>query len=251
MGVRERQERDKELLRERILDAARELFVAEGYRNVSIRKVAEKVEYSPAALYSYFPSKDDLFFALAEEGFRKLFEYTNDPSVMTGDPLNSIRQGFLRYYQFSRQHPEYFDLMFVDRSVPKISHEWERFSFVQQMIDEVRAVITRGIDAGVFPADTDADVAFHILWAAVHGPATVAVCDRLAPDEDPDALARDTLEAAIAGLRAGIRTTFTPSQCHSPGDGGIHGESVAKSAGKTVETKAEKHVAKKVEKSDA
>jgi AcrR family transcriptional regulator len=216
MGLKERQERDREELRGRILDAARELFVAEGYRNVSIRKIAEKVEYSPAALYSYFPSKDDVFFALAEEGFRKLFEFTNDPSVTTGDPLNAIRQGFLRYYQFSRAHPEYFDLMFVDRSVPKISHEWERFAFVQQMIDEVRAVIQRGIDAGLFPPDTDPDVAFHILWAAIHGPATVAVCDRLAPDENPDALAHDTLEAAIAGLRAGIRTTFTPSKCHSP-----------------------------------
>jgi AcrR family transcriptional regulator len=216
MGLKERQERDREQLRGRILDAARELFVAEGYRNVSIRKIAEKVEYSPAALYSYFPNKDAMFFALAEEGFRKLFEFTNDPAVTTAEPLSAIRNGFLRYYQFSREHPEYFDLMFVDRSVPKISREWERFGFVQQMIDEVRAVIKRGIDAGLFPSDTNEDVAFHILWAAVHGPATVAVCDRLAPDEDPDALARDTLEAAIAGLRAGIRTTFTPSRCQSP-----------------------------------
>ena len=216
MGVKERQERDKEQLRASILDAARELFVAEGYRNVSIRKIAEKVEYSPAALYSYFPSKDDLFFALAAEGFRKLFEFTNDPAVFTApDPLAAIRQGFLRYYQFSREHPEYFDLMFVDRSVPKISQQWEGFQFVEQMIDEVRALIQRAVDAGLFPADTNPDVAFHILWAAVHGPATIAVCDRLAPDEDPDALARDTLEAAIAGLRAGIRTTFTPSKCHT------------------------------------
>jgi hypothetical protein len=91
------------------------------------------------------------------------------------------------------------------------------------MLDEVRALIQRGIDAGLFPSDTDSDVAFHILWAAVHGPATIAVCDRLAPDENPDALARDTLEAAIAGLRAGIRTTFTPSQCHTD-RGGVHGE---------------------------
>ena len=106
MGVKERQERDREQVRSRILDAARELFVAEGYRNVSIRKIAEKVEYSPAALYSYFPSKDDLFFALAEEGFRKLFEFTNDPAATTGDPLTAIRHGFLRYYQFSRAHPE-------------------------------------------------------------------------------------------------------------------------------------------------
>ena len=110
-------------------------------------------------------------------------------------------------------------------------------------IDEVRSVIKRGIDAGLFPSDTDSDVAFHILWAAVHGAATIAVCDRLAPDENPDALAHDTLEAAIAGLRAGIRTTFTPSQCHSPTAGGVHGEK--------VEKKVEKNVDKKVEKSDA
>lgn len=224
MGVKERQERDREELRQSILDAAQELFVAEGYRNVSIRKIAEKVEYSPAALYSYFPSKDDLFFALAEEGFRKLFAFTNDPAAMSGDPLSAIRDGFLRYHQFSRKHPEYFELMFVDRSVPKIGREWERFGFVQQMIGEVVAVIQRGIDQGVFPAGTNAQVAFHLLWCAVHGAATAAVCDRLAPDEDPDALARDTLEACIAGLRAGVATTFTPSPCHSDPGNDLHVE---------------------------
>ena len=68
MGIKERQERDREAVRRSILDAARELFVSEGYQNVSIRKVAERIEYSPAAIYSYFPSKDDIFFALAEDG---------------------------------------------------------------------------------------------------------------------------------------------------------------------------------------
>lgn len=214
MGVKERQEREREEVRRKILDAASELFVTEGYRNVSIRKVAEKVEYSPAALYSYFPSKDDLFFALAEEGFRKLFEFTNEQRVFEGDPLEWIREGFLRYYRFSRLHPQYFELMFVDRTVPRIGRDWERFAFVTQMIGEVCDVIKRAIDAGYFPKDLDAEVAFHILWAAIHGPATTALCERLAPDEDPDALARDTLEAAIAGLRAGVHTTFKASQCH-------------------------------------
>ena len=72
MGIKERQERDREAVRRAILDAARELFVSEGYQNVSIRKIAERIEYSPAAIYGYFPSKDDIFFALAEEGFRLL-----------------------------------------------------------------------------------------------------------------------------------------------------------------------------------
>ena len=214
MGVKERQEREREEVRKKILDAASELFVAEGYRNVSIRKVAEKVEYSPAALYSYFPSKDDLFFALAEEGFRKLFEFTNAQREFEGDPLDWIREGFLRYYRFSRLQPHYFELMFVDRTVPRIGHDWARFGFVTQMIGEICEVIRRAVDAGYFPKNTDAEVAFHILWAAIHGPATTALCERLAPDEDPDALARDTLEAAIAGLRAGIHTTFKVSQCH-------------------------------------
>src|SRR3954464_6495000 len=72
MGIKERQERDREAVHRAILDAARELFTAEGYHNVSIRKIAERIEYSPAAIYSYFPSKDDIFFALAEEGFHLL-----------------------------------------------------------------------------------------------------------------------------------------------------------------------------------
>ena len=73
MGVKERHEREREATGRAILDAARDLFVAEGYQNVSIRKIAERIEYSPAAIYSYFPSKDDIFLALAEEGFRMLF----------------------------------------------------------------------------------------------------------------------------------------------------------------------------------
>src|SRR5829696_5407809 len=74
LGVKERQERERVATSRAILDAARELFVAEGYQNVSIRKIAEKIEYSPAAIYSYFPSKDDIFLALAEEGFHLLFQ---------------------------------------------------------------------------------------------------------------------------------------------------------------------------------
>jgi hypothetical protein len=72
------------------------------------------------------------------------------------------------------------------------------------------------VDAGVFPPLTDPETAFHILWAAVHGPAVAALCQRLAPDEDPAALARDTLEAALTGLQSGIKTTFKPSPCHEP-----------------------------------
>ena len=50
MGTKERRAREKEQLRRQIIDAARELFVSEGYANVSMRKIADKIEYSPTVI---------------------------------------------------------------------------------------------------------------------------------------------------------------------------------------------------------
>ncbi|MFL6279194.1 MAG: TetR/AcrR family transcriptional regulator [Vicinamibacterales bacterium] len=211
MGVKERQEREREAVARAILDAARELFVAEGYRNVSIRKIAEKIEYSPAAIYGYFESKDDIFLALAEEGFRMLFAPGQEPPAL--DPIEKIRAGFWRLYEFSKAHPEYYALMFLDRSVPPISNDWQRFGFVHELKGRFAAHIQSVIDAGLLHRDTKADAAFRILMAAIHGVAAMRLCGRLGPREDADALARDTLEAALTGLRTGISHTFHPEPC--------------------------------------
>ena len=211
MGVKERHEREREAVARAILDAARDLFVAEGYRNVSIRKIAEKIEYSPAAIYSYFPSKDDIFLALAEEGFRILFACPDQAPA--ADPVDELRSGLWRLYEFSKDHPEYFALMFLDRSVPRISQDWQRFGFVREMKQRMSALIQTVIDAGFFPAGTSADAVFRILMAAIHGVAVLRLCERLAPGEDADALARATLEAAMAGLRTGIPDAFRAAGC--------------------------------------
>ncbi len=211
MGVKERQEREREAVARGILDAARELFVAEGYQNVSIRKIAERIEYSPAAIYGYFASKDDIFFALAEEGFRLLFacEEAAEPEPTARE---HSRRRSSRFYEFSRTHPEYFALMFVDRSVPRISQDWARFGFVREMRETMAAGIQRAIDSGAFPVGTDPESVFRILMSAVHGVAVLRLCERLAPGDDADALARDTLEAALAGLRAGITHHLPPRE---------------------------------------
>ena len=209
MGIRERHDRERQAVRHAILDAARDLFVTEGYRNVSIRKIAERIEYSPAAIYSYFPSKDAIFFALAEEGFRRLDAQVR--SVLHGnDPLDEMRACWWAYYEFSKDHREFFELMFVDRAVPQISEQWTGLAFVHQMLEFAAARIQRCIDAGIFHKDTNAEVAMHLIWGALTGPAVIGSGCRLAPGEDPDALARDVLEVVIAGLKAGSTTTFKP-----------------------------------------
>src|SRR5215213_10195969 len=117
MGIKERQERDRNAIRQAILTAARDLFVTEGYRNVSMRKIAERIEYSPAAIYGYFPSKDSIFFALAEEGFRLLADRAGRAVAGLSDPLERLHQGLWAFYEFSKEHAQYFELMFTDRSV--------------------------------------------------------------------------------------------------------------------------------------
>ena len=219
MGIKERQERDRESVRRAILDAARDLFVRDGFEHVSIRKIAELIEYSPAAIYGYFPSKDDIFFALAEEGFQLLSD--GEPVYPPGgrpdpvSPLDGVRDIFWRFYVFSREHPQYFALMFVDRSVPRISREHERFAFAretkQALINHVEAAVV----AGVLPATVPPRVMFRILTSALIGIAVTRLSDRLTPGEDADALARDVIEVTLAGLRSVPLIHSTSVSCES------------------------------------
>jgi AcrR family transcriptional regulator len=213
MGIKERQDRERTAVRQAILEAARDLFTSEGYRNVSIRKIAERIEYSPAAIYSYFPSKDDIFFALAEEGFRRLDAKIRSLTI-TGDPLEDVRNCWWAYYEFSKEQREFFELMFVDRSVPQITEQWAGMALVHEMLAIAASRIQQCVDAGIFAPGTDAVVAMHLVWGALTGPCVIGNGCRLAPGEDPDALARDVLELLIAGLKVGSRMSFVPCSSH-------------------------------------
>jgi AcrR family transcriptional regulator len=219
MGIEERRDRERQAVTDSILDAARELFLAEGYQSVSIRKIAERIEYSPAAIYSYYPSKDDIFLALAKEGFHRLDAKVR-AAMVSGDPLENVRSCWWAFYEFAKEQPEYFLLMFVDRSVPRITQQWDGFEFLQQMLGNAVAAIQLAIDAGAFPRSLSPDAAMHMLWAGLIGPAVVGIRHRLASGEDYDALARDVLNITIAGLQSGIATSFVSCKCAEEGIAG-------------------------------
>jgi AcrR family transcriptional regulator len=207
MGIKERHERERETVRRAILDAARGLFTAEGYRHVSMRKIAERIEYSPAALYSYFPSKDDIFFALAEEGFERLYAMGQQaPSGPT--PLDTVRSQLQTVYAFSVESPEHFSLMFLDRSVPRIRQHYERFPHLAEMRSNLAGTLVSCIEGGQLPSGTVPLAALKLLLNAVVGAAVTRLCDRLGPGEDGEALAHDAIELTLAGLRSGVPLRF-------------------------------------------
>ncbi|MFN7914675.1 MAG: TetR/AcrR family transcriptional regulator [Vicinamibacterales bacterium] len=213
MGIKERQERDREAVRRSILDAARELFVSEGFEQVSMRKIAERVEYSPAAIYGYFPSKDDIFFALAEDGFRLM--YGDQQSLDALDelpPLERVRRLFWRFYAFSCEHPQYFSLMFVDRSVPRIGREYERLRFAREGKQLLLGHIAAAVETGDLPPTTSPEAVLHVVSCGLVGVAAMRLSDRM-PAEMADALARDVLAVTLAGLRVAPPAHFISAAC--------------------------------------
>jgi AcrR family transcriptional regulator len=195
------------------------LFVADGYAQVSMRNIAAKVDYSPAAIYSYFASKDDIFHALAEEGFRLLgAAHTTEPP--SADPLDDIRLAPWNLYEFSKRQPQYFALVFLDRRVPRIAKDSEQFAFMVEIKNSIRTRMQRCVDAGLFPSALDVDVALRLILAPVMGLALLRLSGRLMPHEDADALVRDAIETTIAGLRAGAATHARGTTPEAPNGGG-------------------------------
>jgi AcrR family transcriptional regulator len=219
MGIKQRHERDREAVRRAILDAARDLFVSEGYQNVSLRKIAERIEYSPAAIYGYFAGKDDIFFALAEEGFRLLGEPQRAEAAdvqRSLSPLDRLRGIFWHFYEFSRQHPQYFLLMFVDHSVPRISREYERFAFAREIKGHFVAEIQACVEEQLLPGTVEPYVVLRLIMMGLIGVAMMRLSDRLGPSENADLLAEDMLNVILAGLRSGVTVKSTGTVGHAP-----------------------------------
>lgn len=172
MGVLERREREKTELREKILNAARELFLSEGYDGVSMRKVAEKIEYSPTAIYLYFADKEELFHELCQEDFARLASIFQERGV-SSDPLERIRQIGHLYVEFGVKFPNHYRLMFMTPHPSSGLHEsdlqrkgnpeLDAYAFLNQTVQE--AILAGSFREGL----TDPDLISQTLWAAIHG----------------------------------------------------------------------------------
>src|SRR5256884_9012086 len=91
MGVRERRARQTKYLRQEILDAASELFVRDGYEDESMRRIADKIEYSPTAIYIYFKDKAELLEQVCKETFSKLVQRLGKIMEQPGDPVERLK----------------------------------------------------------------------------------------------------------------------------------------------------------------
>jgi AcrR family transcriptional regulator len=172
MGVKERREREKSETRDKILDAARELFVTEGYEGVSMRRVAEKIEYSPTAIYVHFTDKNELFHELCRQDFARLQEVMQSAD-MPPDPIERLRQIGRSYIQFGMRFPNHYVFMFMTPHLPQEPDEEDREIMGNPEKDAyamLKWAVQEAIDAGCFGNEVqDAELVSQTLWASVHG----------------------------------------------------------------------------------
>src|SRR5258705_10796787 len=105
MGVKERRARQKKFLRQEILDAASELFVRDGYENVSMRRIADKIEYSPTTIYIYFKDKAELLEQVCKGTFARLVQRLTKIMEQPGDPVRRLKQELIAYRQLALETP--------------------------------------------------------------------------------------------------------------------------------------------------
>lgn len=178
MGIAERREREKQELREKILDKARDILIRDGQDNLSIRNIASAAEYSPATIYLYFKDKDEIVYELMEMGFALMVQDL-EPAFAEPDPVERIRIIGQGYVSFGLKNPEWYEIMFNApqpiQHLEKCQAEWGRgislFEFLvetcQLVIDQRRTYVN---EARLF--------ALH-LWSAVHGLVNLAQSQRL------------------------------------------------------------------------
>jgi AcrR family transcriptional regulator len=184
MGVKERREREKSETRDKILDAARELFVTEGYEGVSMRKVADRIEYSPTAIYVHFADKNELFRELCHQDYARLAEVFQS-SVMSTEPLERLKQIGAIYIDFGMRYPNHYKFMFMTPHPPHEPDEVDREMIGNPEMDAyafLKWAVQQAIDAGCLrPEVRDAEVVSQTLWASVHG----VISLHIAKGDDP------------------------------------------------------------------
>ena len=209
MGPKERRIREREEVRTLILDAARELFANEGYEAVTMRRIADKIEYSATAIYFHFKDKETLLNDLCQQDF-----YTLAQEFMaiaeTPDPIARLRATGQAYVRFAMNYPNHYRLMFMTPH-PAVKHaedlvqpgnpQSDAYAFLLQILRDA-------IDQGRIRPDLhDLELLGQTIWAGVHGVASlhIAKCnDGWVDWRTIEARTDAMIDVLLSGVTAGV-----------------------------------------------
>ena len=206
MAIQKRRVEYRESLREDILDAARQLFVKQGYEATSMRAIAAKAGCSPGMLYHYFEDKPAIMARLVRETFwrmrARLIAIRDDKAP----PLDRLRRCLRAYIEFGLEHPHHYALLFMKGDL-----ELEENSPILQAFQEdghqtfglLRAVCNDTMLGGALRAElSDGEEVAQALWVSIHGLVSLQISSKTFPWIERSRLVERQLDILIEGVRA-------------------------------------------------
>ncbi|MBL8217476.1 MAG: TetR/AcrR family transcriptional regulator [Bryobacterales bacterium] len=209
MSNAERRARDREAARSRILDAASELFVSEGFSNVSLRKIAEKIDYAPATIYLYFRDKDHLLSCLCHEVFSQLCEAMEEIERTSVTPLEFLERVLRFYIDFGIRHPHHYRLALSLRAAvarqgaDKHPDSQEANRTGLEAFDYLRRSLRLSADAGLVVVN-DVEATAQTLWTFIHGTTSLLISVPARP-HFPWVAQQDIIDTGIHIILRGLR----------------------------------------------
>jgi len=217
MGVKERRQRERTQVREKILDAALEVFADGGAEGVTMRALADAIEYSPPVIYAHFRDKEAIIQELCYRQLRSLAQLFANFGAL--DPVERLRRIGYVYADFAVEHPSHFRFLFLmphsfiadAEEIAKDDPERNAYAFLKQTVKD-------GLAAGVFrPEYTDAEEIAQMCWGSAHG--FVALHNIKGPNSwidwrDARKTAHRLIDATLVGLvqpKANVRANGSPA----------------------------------------
>ena len=177
MGISERRQREKEQLRNLILETATRQMALVGYDKATIRSIAKEIEYSPRTIYLYFKDKDALLYEISVKAFT-LFKEQFEAVMTIKDPMERLEKLNERYVNFALENPAYYDLMFILNDPMQSDKTKTGWDIGLSAHNILVTIIKDCIQDGYF-TDLDADVVAFSVWSYVHGVVSLKIRNRM------------------------------------------------------------------------
>ncbi len=178
MGTMERKEKEKEIRRNDIIEAAERIFFSKGYNNATMDDVAKEAEFSKRTVYVYFNSKEQIYFEIMIKGYRLLLAMLKEDThkEKTTNAIDEIRQMSMTMYRFSTEYPEYFQAIMeyengeldFQKGVPDQSRE-ECYALGEELLGHLIDALKRGVAEASLRTDLEVGKTALVLWASMIG----------------------------------------------------------------------------------
>jgi AcrR family transcriptional regulator len=194
MGIAERKLRQREEVRTRILETARSLVKEEGWQSLSIRKIADAIEYSVPVIYDHFENKEAILLEFGKEGFGLLSEKVRKAKEKSKDPSEQLKYIASAYWNFASKNKEYYQLMFglgmpgceLEKCIP------ERASFRELTIQPIVELIQKSKNPHADPC-----LKYYTFWSILHGLNSIKMMENAGVSNE---LNKMVMEDAIEGF---------------------------------------------------